>query len=162
MWKMKQESLAKWLKGIIIGVFICGVILCFYVLPFWGKEVIEEGLELKHGFLPWLFLLWITALPCFAVLVLGWKVAGEIGADHSFSEKNAKYLKLVSILALADSAFIFAGSLFYLILGFSRLGILFLTCLVVFIGIAVSVAAALISHLVYKAARMQEENELTI
>lgn len=162
MQKMKQESLAKWLKGIIIGVFVCGLILCFYVLPFWGKEVIEENLELSHGFLPWLIFLWIAALPCFAVLILGWKVAGEIDADRSFSEKNAKYLKLVSGLALADSAFIFTGNLLYLILGFSRFGILFLCCLVVFVGIAVSVAAALVSHLVYKAAHMQEENELTI
>ena len=35
-------------------------------------------------------------------------------------------------------------------------------CAVVFIGIAISVVAALISHLIYKAAYMQEENELTI
>lgn len=159
---MKQESLAKWLKGIIIGVFICGLILCFYVLPFWGKEVIEGNLELSHGFMPWMVLLWIAALPCFTVLILGWKVAGEIGADRSFSEKNAKYLKLVSVLTLTDSAFVFTGNLLYLMLGFNRLGILFLSCLVVFVGIAVSVASALISHLVYKAARMQEENELTI
>lgn len=162
MQKMKQESLAKWLKGIIIGVFICGLILCFYVLPFWGKEVIEGNLELNQGFLPWMIFLWLAALPCFGVLVLGWKVAGEIGKDHSFSEKNAKYLKQVSGLALADSAFFFAGNLLYLILGFNRMGILFLSCVIVFVGIAVSVASALISHLVYKAARMQEENELTI
>lgn len=159
---MKQESLAKWLKGIIIGVLICGLILCFYVLPFWGKEVIEVNLELDHGFLPWMILLWIAALPCFGILILGWKVAGEIRRDNSFSEKNAKYLKQVSGLALADSAFIFAGNLLYLILGFNRLGILFLACLVVFVGVAVSVATALISHLVYKAACMQEENDLTI
>jgi hypothetical protein len=32
----------------------------------------------------------------------------------------------------------------------------------VFIGIAVSVAAAVLSHLVGKAAQMQDENDLTI
>ena len=162
MQNMKQESLAKWLKGIIIGVFICVLILCLYVLPFWGKEVIEGNLELNQGFLPWMIFLWLAALPCFGVLILGWKVAGEIGKDHSFSGKNARYLKQVSGLSLADSAFFFAGNLLYLILGFNRLGIFFLSCIIVFVGIAVSVAAALISHLIYKAARMQEENELTI
>lgn len=159
---MKQESLAAWLKGIIVGVFLCGLILCFYVLPFWGREVIEGNLKLEQGFLPWLILLWIASLPCFGVLILGWKVAGEIGADQSFSEKNARYLKYVSILALTTSAFVFLGNLLYFILGFSRLGILFLSCIAAFVGVAVSVACALISHLVYKAARMQEENELTI
>lgn len=159
---MKQESLAKWLKGAIVVVFLCGLILCLYVLPIWGKKVIEENFQLAGAFLPWMIFLWIASLPCFSVLIFGWKVAGEIRVNRSFSESNAKSLKYVSILAMVDSVFFFLGNVIYLVLGLSRLGILFLSCIIVFVGIAISVASALVSHLVYKAASMQEENELTI
>lgn len=159
---MKQESLAKWLKGIIIGVFICGLILCIYALPVLGEEIVSQNRELEHYYLPWLILLWIASFPCYIVLILGWKVAGEIGADRSFSHKNAKLLKYVSVLALADAVFFFGGNILYLILGINHPGVVLISCAVVFIGIAISVVAALISHLIYKAAYMQEENELTI
>lgn len=159
---MKQESLAKWLKGVILAVAVCGLILCLYVLPVWGKLIIEQELKVTGGFHRWCILLWLSALPVFGISFLGWRVASEIGRDNSFSESNAISLKYVSILSLVSSLIFFGGNILFLIQGINRLGILFLSCLLVFVGLAVSVAAALISHLVYKAARMQEENQLTI
>ncbi|MDE6312475.1 MAG: DUF2975 domain-containing protein [Lachnospiraceae bacterium] len=159
---MKQESLAKWLKGVILAVAVCGLILCLYVLPVWGKLIIEQELKVTGGFLSWCILLWLSALPVFGILFLGWRVASEIGRDNSFSESNAVSLKYVSVLSLVSSLIFFGGNILFLVQGINRLGILFLSCLLVFVGLAVSVAAALISHLVYKAARMQEENQLTI
>lgn len=159
---MKQESLAKWLKGVILAVVVCTLILCLYVLPVWGKLIIEEELRVTGGYLCWCILLWLSALPVFGILLLGWKVATEIGRDNSFSETNAISLKYVSVLSLVASLVFFTGNILFLILGINRLGILFLSCLLVFVGLAVSVAAALISHLIYRAATMQEENQLTI
>lgn len=159
---MKQESLAKWLKGVILAVVVCALILCLYVLPVWGKLIIEEELRVTGGYLCWCILLWLSALPVFGILLLGWKVATEIGRDNSFSETNAISLKYVSVLSLVASLVFFTGNILFLILGINRLGILFLSCLLVFVGLAVSVAAALISHLIYRAATMQEENQLTI
>ena len=159
---MKQESLARWLKGVIGIVFICGLILCGYVLPVWGKLIIEEELGVKGGYMGWCVLLWLSAIPAFGILLIGWKVATEIGRDNSFSETNAISLKYVSVLSMASAVIFFAGNIIFLITGRNRLGILFLSCLLVFVTVAVSVAAALISHLIYKAATMQEENQLTI
>ncbi|MBE5905224.1 MAG: DUF2975 domain-containing protein [Lachnospiraceae bacterium] len=44
----------------------------------------------------------------------------------------------------------------------SHPGVLLGSLVVDFVGIAIGVAAAALSHLVYKAAELKEENELTI
>ena len=41
-------------------------------------------------------------------------------------------------------------------------GIILYSLIVVFAGVAISVAAATLSHLVLKAAKLQEENDLTV
>ncbi|MCI8360291.1 MAG: DUF2975 domain-containing protein [Clostridiales bacterium] len=158
---MKQSHLALWLKGILGGTGVCGAAVYAYLLPFWGQELAAGG-ALSGSYWPWLIFLWLTALPCYAVLVYGWKIAGEIERDNSFCYKNARRLQRVAALAAGDTVFFFAGNLLLLALGRSHPGVAFLSCLVVFAGIAVSVAATVTSHLVYKAAALREENELTI
>lgn len=159
---MNQLKLSKWLKAIIIGTGICGAIVYFYVFPFWGKNILTSHPEFTSWFWPWLIFLWLTSIPCYAVLVCGWKISIEIGNDNSFSIKNANLLKLVSALAAGDSVFLLIGNIVLLLLNKNHPGILFLSLLLVFAGIAVTVASASLSHLVMKAAKIREENELTI
>ena len=33
---MKQKALSKWLKVILIGIGICGLVFYLYILPDWG------------------------------------------------------------------------------------------------------------------------------
>ena len=86
----------------------------------------------------------------------------NIGKDRSFCVENARLLKWISALAAADAAFFFLGNILYLLLGWSHPGVTLLCLLVVFVGVAISVAAAALSHLVMKAAALQEQSELTI
>ena len=159
---MKQSHLALWLKGILAGTGVCGAAVYVYLLPFWSRELAAGDAALSGLYWPWLIFLWLTALPCYAVLVYGWKIAGEIGRDNSFCYKNARRLQRVAALAAGDTVFFFAGNLLLLALGHCHPGVAFLGCLVVFAGVAVAVAATVTSHLVYKAAALREENELTI
>lgn len=55
-----------------------------------------------------------------------------------------------------------AGNIILWLCGMNHPGVLLATLVVDFIGISVSVAAAGLSHLVEKAAKFQEESELTI
>ena len=50
----------------------------------------------------------------------------------------------------------------FLLLDLSHPSIFLFSCFIVFIGIAIAVASACLSHLVRKAAVLREENELTI
>ena len=85
-----------------------------------------------------------------------------MGRDNSFSMKNARSLRAIAFLAAADAVFFFAGNIVFLLLDLSHPSIFLFSCFIVFIGIAIAVASACLSHLVRKAAVLREENELTI
>lgn len=103
-----------------------------------------------------------TALPVFAALICGWIITSEIACDRSFSNKNAKLLKAISFLAAGDAIYFFLGNIVFLSLDMNHPGIVLASLFAVFIGAAIAVAAAVLSHLVYKAAQIQAENEGTI
>ncbi len=160
---MRQKSLSNWLKFIILGVGICGLVIYLLVVPMLGQTIAaaEDGL-FDRLYWPWLVLIWVTALPCYAALAFGWIIAVNIGKDRSFSVENARLLKWISGLAAGDAAFFFLGNILYLFLGWSHPGVTLLSLIVVFVGVAISVAAAALSHLVMKAALLQEQSDLTV
>ena len=159
---MEQKALSKWLKIIIIGVGICGLVGYFLVIPSFGQSLARQYPEFSGRYLPWLIFIWVTAIPCYIALFFGWKIAANIGADRSFSVENANLLKWISWLAAEDSIYFFAGNVALLLLGMSHPGVVLASLLVVFAGVAITVAAAALSHLVRKAAALQEESDLTI
>ena len=101
-------------------------------------------------------------MPCYISLGFGWSIATEIGRDNSFSYKNANSLRIISILAATDAVFFFLGNLLFLVLNMNHPGVLLFSCLLVFLGASISAASACLSHLVQKAAKLREENDLTI
>ena len=159
---MNQKSLAVWLKVILIGVGLCGLVVFFVIFPAYGRSLAEEAPEFENRYWPWLVFLWISAVPCYAALVFGWFIACNIGRDRSFSEENAKHLRVISWLAAGDAAFFFTGNIVLLFLDMSHPGVTLASLIVVFGGVAVTVAAAILSHLVRKAAALQEQSDLTI
>ena len=160
---MNQKSLSRWLKAVILGIGICGLGFYSAVLPVMGLNIgaYEQG-EFDHCFWPWLVFLWASAVPCYMVLTQCWKIARNIGRDCSFSIANAMAFRCIAYLAAGDSVFFSLGNIVLLFLNCSHPGILLGSMLVVFAGVAVSVAAAGLSHLVRKAASLQDESDLTI
>jgi len=159
---MNQHKLSVWLKGIIIGIGLCGLIVYFAVLPSVADSFHISYPEFAGWHWPWLFFLWITAIPCFIALLMGWKIAENIGRDRSFSEENARLLQRIAWLAAGDTAYFFVGNIVLLFMSMNHPGVLLLSLLVCFVGVAVTVAAACLSHLAYKAADLQEQSDLTI
>ena len=159
---MTQTSLSAWLKAVILGIAFCGVILCGVLLPTIGKDIITENPEFSSWYRPWFAVLWIAAAPCYLALYNGWKVTVEIGRDRSFSMENAIYLKRISMLAIADTAYFFLANLLLFFMNMNHPGIFIASLFVDFTGAVIAVVAAALSHLVQKAAVMQQENDLTI
>ena len=159
---MEQKTLARWLKAALIGVGLCGLAVCAVILPAYAQSVRDAYPEMANRYWWWLGFLWLTALPCYAALVIGWKIAGNIGRDRSFSEDNARHLKHISHLAAGDTVFFFAGNVLLLFLEMSHPGVMLASLVIALVGVAVSVAAAALSHLVLKAALLQEQSDLTI
>lgn len=159
---MNQHKLSVWLKAIIAGIGICGLIVYFVILPVYGNSLRQDLPEFAYCFWPWLIFLWVTAIPCYAALVLGWKIAVRIGEDRSFSVDNARSLQTIAWLAAGDTVFFFLGNLVFFFLNMNHPGVLVISLLICFAGVAVTVAAACLSHLVRKAAVLQDESDLTV
>ena len=159
---MGQKTLSKWLKAVIIGVGLCGLAVFFFIIPYFGQSLVEQNPEFSGWFWPWLIFIWVCGVPCYAVLVLIWKIATKISKNKSFSMENAAYLKWISWIAAIDTALFFAGNVVMMLLNMSHPGVLIGMFILSIFGIAITVAAALLSHLVRKAAALQEESDLTI
>ncbi len=159
---MEQRILSRWLKLVLVGVGLCGLVVYALILPLYGQSLVGSNPEMANRYWPWLIFLWLTGVPCYIALIIGWKIAANIGIDRSFSEDNARYLKRIAFLAAGDSVFFFVGNVVLLFANMSHPGVVLASLLVVFAGVAVTVAAAALSHLVLKAALLQEQSDLTI
>ncbi len=159
---MRQKSLSKWIKFILIGIVICLLVVFAILVPSIGKDLADKYPEYGNCYYPWLIFLWITAVPCFVIVVFGWKIADNIGNDKSFSMDNATKLKYISVLAAGDAGFFFLMNMIFVMTNLSHPGVALASLLVVFAGVAISVAAAAMSHLVRKAADLQEQSDFTI
>ena len=159
---MEQRELSKWLRIVLIGMGICGVIIYLLIVPGCGRWLVEEYPEFANRYWPWLIFLWMTGIPVFAVLVFGWKITGNICNDKSFSEETARYLVWISRLSAGDTAFFFLVNVLFLMIDMTHPSVVLASLFVVFAGVAVAVASAVLSHLVRKAAVLQEQSDLTI
>ena len=79
-----------------------------------------------------------------------------------FPEKILFILNKFRCLPWIDSSYFFVANLVLLFLNMNHPGILIGSLVVEVAGVTVAVAAAVLSHLVQKAAEIQQENELTI
>ena len=159
---MNQKNLARWLKCIFAIVGVGGLLVYTVVIPLYGVQLRAAYPEFSHRFLPWLLFLWISGVPCFVVLGFAWKMATNIGQDQSFSLQNVRLLKWTSVLAAADAGFFFVGNVLLFLLNMSHPSVALLSLGVLFVGIAVPVVAAVLSHLVQKGAVLQEQSDWTI
>lgn len=159
---MKQKSLAKWLKFIIILVGVCGIIVYGGIIPFLGMGIVNEYPEFSFCFLPWLVFLLVTAIPCYIALIFAWKISANIGKDKSFTLDNAKSLKRISELAVIDSIYFFTGNVTFFVFNMNPIPVFGISIILIFFGIAVAVASAVLSHLVNKAAELQNQYDLTV
>jgi hypothetical protein len=159
---MEQKHLSNWLKLILVGLGVCGAITYALVIPMCGLRLRAEYPEFSNRFWPWLIFLLASGIPCFAVLACSWKLSTNVGRDRSFTEENASLLRAISVLSAGDAGFFFVGNLAFLVLDLSHPSVVLASFAVVFVGVAVAVAAAVLSHLVKKAAALQEQSDLTI
>ena len=159
---MNQNKLSVYLKVILAVIGVCGLVVYFLILPTCGESLHASFPEFAAWHWPWMIFLWCTSIPCFLVLALGWKIAANIGADRSFSSENARLLQRIAWLAAGDTVFFFTGNVVLFFLSMNHPGILLVSLLICFAGVAVTVAAICLSHLVQKAADLQEQSDLTI
>lgn len=157
---MSQGKLSRILKIIIIIMGMIGLVFYCYIAPVWGMDAASG--EFKRGGIPWLAFITLTAGPIYAGLVIFWRICSDIQRDRSFTKINAARMKTISVLAIADVIYHFTGSVILTIFNMSHPKSLLLTLFLDVVGISVAIAAAVLSHLVTKAAELKEDSDLTI
>ena len=159
---MGQKKLIKWLKFLLVLVVVCGLLLCAVVFPGIGKEMVRTSPELVDYYWPWVAFMWILFIPCFFALSFALKIFSNIEKEQAFSLENAKYMERISYLAGIDTVALIIGNILFLFLNINHPSVLLLSFLVGIVGIGIAVAAAVLSHLIQKAANLQNESDLTI
>ena len=139
---MKQTEMSKYLKLITAGTGILFLALVAWFLP----SVLRQVLDGQAG------------------KGVYWGVCSRIGENKSFCRENAEALKQMSHYTLADSVLYALFLAVFCVLGWYSLGIgyLFGIVLILFICITLTVLCAALSHLVYNASQIQEDQDLTI
>ena len=159
---MSSKALCKMLRASVVAIAICGLVACVYIFPAIGEQIVHFNPEYSHWPLPWLIFLWITAAPCFVILILIWKVAAAIKQERVFTNQTARLVKAGSLLMFGSVIFFFVGNIVFLLLGMSHQEIYVPSLFVIILGMALAVSAAILSRYLIKASMLQEEADGTI
>lgn len=157
-----MKKLSVTLKLSIGGMALCGLVLYFGAIPIFALSMRTAYPEFANRFWPWLAFLWGSALPCYGVLFYGWRVAGEIGRGNAFSGENAASLRAVARLAVLDTVYFALGNIILFLLSMSHPGIALGLMAVCVVGVIFAAVADTLSKLIAEAARLREEQDLTI
>lgn len=157
---MKRVALVRTLKGVVIFLAALAVIFYGFVFP----QLIRDMGAVEFTWLvgPATVAVSLSAIPIAIALALFWRICTEIGRDNSFCHKNAWRLSGIGFCALADTAYCVVGTVTIFVITGGHPGVLLVAAAAILIGLAIALAAFLLSHLVLKAAEMKDENDLTI
>ncbi len=159
---MNQSEMARWLKSITIIAGGIGTFFCFVIIPSWSHDIIPEYSKTEYLWGLFIVFIWITAIPCYLCLWKFWGICTRIGNDCSFCLENAAALKSISKYFITDCIIYIIATITAFILGILHPGILLIIMVILFIGFAVAIITAALSHLVLKASDLKQENDLTI
>ena len=157
---MKRVGLLRTLKGVVAFLAVMAAVYYAAIFPSRIREIGLEEPELAWLVTPGIIAISLSAVPIAIALVLFWKICTEIGRDNSFCHRNASRLSGIGFCALIDTGYCAVGTVTLEILVGSPIWLLGLG--VCTVGLAIALAAFLLSHLVLKAADMKAENDLTI
>ena len=158
---MTGKALCFWVRCAIIAIAICGVCVCAFWYPFcvFLTSITPQGIG-KAVFWVQILFYWLTSLPCFWILIMGWRVTTAIKEERLFQEGTAKTVKNATQILFIDLAVFFIGNVLFLLLDWNRLAWIYFVFVIV--GLVIGIFMAILSHYLYRAAELQEESEGTI
>ena len=150
------------MKLAALAAALIGLLAAFVFLPMLASALLEEFPAYQKWYWPCLIYGWAVLAPGFVGLWEFWKICVEIGRDNSFSQKNARSLFRICLLALTMAALLAVGVAALCLLGMGLPALL-----IAMLGFAaacalVALLANALSQLVRRAAAIKRENDLTI
>lgn len=159
---MTQSEISRWLKAVTVLLAAMGIVFFFMVVPILAVISKQRYPQLAFLFYPGLAYTAAIAIPCYAILYHFWQVCRQIGLDNSFSKENAAAFTSISRLAFFLTIEWFIGLLFLAVGGWMKTSALVILIFGIFLSMIVTIIAAALSHLIFKAYELRQENDLTI
>ncbi len=154
---MNLKSLSNVLKLIAVSMGIVGLFLFFWIIPELTKEIIALT-TMQQSYWYWMFLTWITAVPCYLSLFAFYRISHRIGEEQFFTVRTAQILKRITSYLNAAAGLILIGIVALQLGGIpGHASLLLLMLLVVLVLFALSTIASTLSCLVNQAVKMLEE-----
>ena len=150
------------MKLAALAAALIGLLAAFVFLPMLASALLEEFPAYQKWYWPCLIYGWVVLLPGFAGLWEFWKICVEIGRDNSFSQKNARSLFRICLLALTMAALLAVGVAALCLLGMGLPALLIAMLGFGAVCALVALLANALSQLVRRAAAIKSENDLTI
>lgn len=153
----KEKQFATAMRAVIVGMGVCGVIIYTFLFPQMIPILVDESY-----FMLSMVCMLLALIPCYGVLYYGLKLAKSVEVGLIFTVDNSKDLKAIANLALIDTVYFVIANIIFYSLGISYTHTIMLSLFVDFFGIIVFLAGKILSHFIYLASEIREENEAFI
>lgn len=163
---MTAKSLFFWVRCSIVIIALCGLTVCALWYPYSFSlikidltyaKLCELTTAQSWGLLSFYY---AVSIPCFAILIIAWKISSNIKTEQLFTSKVAKMIKLCAVILLIDLGVFFIGNIIFLVLKINDFAIIYF--FLVIAGVVLSVFLSVLSHYVAKAAELKELSDGTI
>ena len=159
---MSQKTLSVWLRVIAGFIAVAGSLVFLAAVP----SVIDD-LALtapSHAVVAALAKTAVLAavVPFRVAVTEFYLICMRIGQDRSFSLLNIRALGVIGYMAIIDTAIIFAVFVLLTATSVISAAAVLVSIVIMLLGVLIAVAAFTLSHLVLKAYRLKEDNDLTV
>lgn len=159
---MNQKKIADGLKFFSVIVAAVGAVFFFWYAPCMADKYAALAPEAETLKWPGLIGIWAIGLLCYLALLEFWKICTRIGEDNSFCRKNARSMRIIALLAFLAAVLLLVGGVIRACLGFWELLSAVKLFFVIFIACGLGVLCLALARLIENAAKLKEENDLTI
>lgn len=159
---MEQKRIANILKAASAGAALVGAVFFFWYIPNVIDSLAFYNTEVSWLKWPGLAGMWVIGILCYLALWEFWRICTRIGRDNSFCRENARSMKRIGILALLTLSLIIGGFLFLVCIHYMNGALAMVIFFIVCIAGGIGVVCLSLSVLIGNAAKLKEENDLTI
>ena len=147
---MTAKSLFFWVRCSIVIIALCGLTVCALWYPYSFSlikidltyaKLCELTTAQSWGLLSFYY---AVSIPCFAILIIAWKISSNIKTEQLFTSKVAKMIKLCAVILLIDLGVFFIGNIIFLVLKINDFAIIYF--FLVIGGLVLSVFLSVLSH----------------
>lgn len=159
---MEQIKIAKCLQffsivtALIIGLFF------FWYLPIAVISVVDMYPEIASLKETAILCIVVIALLCYIAIYNFWNICTQMKLGNSFCYKNAKAMRNIGIIAGIILLILLTGTIFLGIIGYLSGPFVVMMFFLVFVTCGIIVICIALSKLIENAAKIKEENDLTI